>query len=65
MAGHDPVRYAETGQLVQGKREFGLYLDPGPIALFADEASLQRFEQNAGYYYDVLRQASAQRQQQR
>lgn len=41
MAGFDPVRFAETGQLVPGRREFGLYIDePGPIALFADEAAL-------------------------
>lgn len=60
MAGHDPVRFAETGQLVPGKREFGVYVvDPGPIALFADESSLQRFEQNPGEYDKVLR-ASAQ-----
>jgi protein disulfide-isomerase len=64
-AGYDPVVYAETGQRVPGKRVFGLYIeDPGPIALFADEASLQRFEQNAGYYYDALSQAAAQRRQQ-
>ena len=58
MAGYDPVRFAETGQLVPGRREFGLYIDePGPIALFADEPSLERFHANSAYYFNVIRQA--------
>jgi thioredoxin-related protein len=58
MAGYDPVRFAETGQLVPGRREFGLYIDePGPIALFADEAALERFHANSNYYFNVIRQA--------
>jgi thioredoxin-related protein len=62
MAGYDPVRFAETGQKVPGKREFGLYIDePGPIALFADEAALQRFHANSNHYFNVIRQAHAQR----
>ncbi len=62
MAGYDPVRFAETGQLVPGRREFGLYIDdPGPIALFADEAALERFHTNSGYYFNIIRQAKAQR----
>ncbi|MEO8494544.1 MAG: thioredoxin family protein [Planctomycetota bacterium] len=61
MAGYDPVRFAETGQLVPGRREFGLYTDePGPIALFADEAALERFHANSTYYFNVIRQAKTQ-----
>jgi len=61
MEGYDPVRFAETGQLVPGRREFGLYIDdPGPIALFADEAALERFHANSNYYFDVIRQAKMQ-----
>lgn len=61
MSGHDPVRFAETGQLVPGRREFGLYIDePGPIALFADEAALTRFHANSAYYFNVIRQAKVQ-----
>ncbi len=61
MAGYDPVRFAETGQLVPGRREFGLYIDePGPIALFADEAALERFHSNSGYYFNQIRQAKLQ-----
>lgn len=61
MAGYDPVRFAETGQLVPGRREFGLYIDePGPIALFADEAALERFHANSSYYFNVIRQAKLQ-----
>jgi len=58
LSGYDPVRYAETGQLVPGKREFGLYVDsPGPIALFADEPALERFQANADFYLSRIRQA--------
>lgn len=61
-AGYDFVRYAESGQLVPGRREFGLYIDePGPIALFADEAALVRFHANSGYYLNLVRQAKQQR----
>jgi len=61
MAGYDPVRFAETGQLVPGRREFGLYIDePGPIALFADEPALERFHANSSYYFNVIRQAKTQ-----
>ncbi|MEX0818911.1 MAG: thioredoxin family protein [Pirellulaceae bacterium] len=61
IAGYDPVRFAETGQLVPGRREFGLYIDdPGPIALFADEAALERFHANSGYYFNRIRQAQTQ-----
>ena len=50
--------YAETGQKVPGRREFGLYVDePGPIALFADEAALQKFHEHSAYYFNVIRQA--------
>ena len=62
LGGHDPVRFAETGKLVPGKREYGLYVDdPGPIALFSDEASLQRFHGNSSHYFNVIRQAAQQR----
>lgn len=58
LSGSDPVQYAETGQLVPGRREFGLYVDePGPIALFADEAALEKFHANSAYYFDLIRQA--------
>lgn len=57
LSGYDLVQYAETGQIVLGRREFGLYVDePGPIALFADEAALERFLANSAYYYNVIRQ---------
>lgn len=58
LSGFDPVRYTETGQKVAGRRQFGLYVDePGPIALFADEAALQKFHANSAYYFNVIRQA--------
>lgn len=61
IAGYDPVRFAETGELVPGRREFGLYIDdPGPIALFADEPALERFHANSGYYFNRIRQAQTQ-----
>ncbi len=59
LSGFDPVRYAETGQLVPGRREFGLYIgEPGPIALFADEPALERFHANSNHYFNAIQQAN-------
>ncbi len=58
LAGFDPVRYAETGQLVQGKREHGVFYGDR-IFLFADEVALDRFSKHTNFYMDRVRQASA------
>jgi thioredoxin-related protein len=56
LSGCDPVRYAETGQLVDGKREHGVFYRDR-IYLFGDEASLQRFSARADYYVATVDQA--------
>ncbi len=58
LAGFDPVRYAETGQLVHGKREHGVFYG-NRIYLFADEVALDRFSKHTEFYMDRVRQASA------
>ncbi len=49
MSGLDPVLALDNQLSVPGKREFGVFLG-GRIYLFADEASLQRFQQNPKRY---------------
>ncbi len=56
LSGLDSVRFAETGQAVNGRREHGVLFD-GQIFLFADEESLVRFEQQPHRYVSVVRQA--------
>jgi YHS domain-containing protein len=59
LSGCDPVRFARTGELVEGKREYGL-VTPGPdkrIFLFADEQALKVFESNPGEFAEAARQA--------
>jgi len=58
LSGFDPVRYAETGQLVDGKREHGVFFQ-NRIFLFADEVALDRFSKQTDFYMDRVRQASA------
>lgn len=59
LMGYDPVRFAETGQLVDGKREHGLFLPNIGYYLFADEASLTRFHSQPQGYVNVVKQAMA------
>ena len=59
LSGWDLVRYAETGELVEGKREHGVFYRDR-IYLFGDEASLQRFGARPDYYVAVLDQAMRQ-----
>lgn len=59
LAGFDPVRFAETGELVDGRRSHGLLYE-SQIFLFADEASLDRFTKAAKRYAGTARQAMAQ-----
>ena len=58
LSGFDPVRFAESGQLVPGKREHGVFFG-NRIFLFADEVALKRFSEHTDYYMDRVRQASA------
>jgi hypothetical protein len=58
LSGLDPVRFAESGQAVDGRREHGVLFD-GQIFLFADEDALVRFEREPHRYVAVVRQAMA------
>jgi hypothetical protein len=58
LEGNDPVRFAETGQLVAGKREHGVYYGDR-IILFADEDALQRFGSRPDYYIAFMQQGGA------
>lgn len=56
LSGYDPVRFAEGGQIVEGKRSFGITYQK-QIYLFADEQSLQRFAQSPRAYATTAHQA--------
>lgn len=58
LSGFDPVRYAETGQLVEGKREHGVFFG-NRIFLFADEVALDRFSKHTDFYMARVRQATS------
>jgi len=58
LSGYDPVRFAETGQLVDGKRAHGIRLESNnQVYLFADEASLQKFQAAPRPFIDAVYQA--------
>jgi thiol-disulfide isomerase/thioredoxin len=56
LAGYDPVRFAESGQLVDGKRAHGLTFN-NQVFLFADEESLARFQQSPRPFAETVYQA--------
>jgi YHS domain-containing protein len=64
LAGCDPVRYAERGELIDGKRAYGLLTPDKQIFLFADEATLNRFKQSPASYANVIQQAQVQTERQ-
>ena len=57
FSGYDPVRYAERGEIVEGKRAYGLLTPDQRLFLFADEASYNKFNQSPGNYISAARQA--------
>ncbi|HZN34318.1 MAG TPA: DUF255 domain-containing protein [Pirellulaceae bacterium] len=57
LSGCDPVRFARTGELVAGKRAYGLITPDKRVFLFADEQSLKVFENSPGEYAEAARQA--------
>lgn len=56
LSGFDPVRYLEQGQLVEGRRQHGLWYR-NQMFLFADEASLEQFWKNAEGFAPRVEQA--------
>jgi len=63
LSGCDVVLYAERGQMLDGKRAFGLVTADKHIYLFADEASRNRFEKSPANYVGALQQAMARNSQ--
>jgi len=59
LNGHDVVHYAETGQLIPGSREFGATHKSGGIFLFANEANLQRFQNEPATFISRLQALQA------
>ena len=55
-----PVRFAQRGEVVDGKRSYGLITKDKQIYLFADQQSLEIFERNPAEFQDKARQAMAQ-----
>ena len=64
LSGYDPVYYAEKGQLIEGKREHGVFF-ANRIFLFADEVALDRFGKHTEFYMARVREASLNPRQQR
>ncbi|MCI0358389.1 MAG: hypothetical protein L0211_07900, partial [Planctomycetaceae bacterium] len=59
LSGFDPVIFAQRGEMVEGKRSYGLTYNR-QIFLFADEASLQAFSKAPQSYAESARQAMIQ-----
>ena len=62
LSGHDPVQYIESGHLVSGTREHGVFYRQ-QVYLFSSEKTLDRFwkapEQYHAAAYQAMRQADA------
>lgn len=56
LSGYDPVRFAKTGELVEGKRQFGMMYQQ-KIYLMADEESLSQFSAEPQFYSTAAHQA--------
>jgi YHS domain-containing protein len=56
LAGFDPVVWNESGQLVSGRREHGVFHD-NRVFLFATEDSIAKFERNPALYTQQIEQA--------
>lgn len=57
LGGYDPVAFLERRELIEGRREFGVFVDDR-IVLFADEAALLRFESNSQPYLAAVEEAN-------
>jgi YHS domain-containing protein len=58
LSGCDPVVFAERGELLDGKRAYGLITPDKRIYLFADEAALRKFNQSPAPYAAAAQQAT-------
>jgi YHS domain-containing protein len=56
LSGYDPVKFAKTGQLVEGKRQFGMIYQQ-KIYLMSDEESLNQFAASPQFFSTTAHQA--------
>jgi YHS domain-containing protein len=56
MVGYDPVKFMQTGELVDGRAAFSLTYKK-EVYLFTEDASLKSFWQNPAQFTEGLRQA--------
>ncbi|WP_254506732.1 thioredoxin family protein [Anatilimnocola floriformis] len=59
MVGYDPVKFMQTGELVDGRATYSLTYRK-QVYLFNDDTSLKSFWQNPGQFTEGLRQAMTQ-----
>lgn len=60
LAGYDPVVFAETGRLVDGNEQYGVFMGKAPkqrIVLFASPETRARFQMEPRRYLEHVRQA--------
>jgi YHS domain-containing protein/thioredoxin-related protein len=61
LSGYDPTRFIDQGEPVEGKRQHGMWFR-GRMYLFAEEASLERFQRSPEYYaqksYEIMMRGS-------
>jgi hypothetical protein len=57
LSGCDPVRFARTGELVQGKRAYGLLTPDRRIFLFADLQAMEQFQRSPSEFAAAAYQA--------
>lgn len=56
LSGYDTVRFSKTGELVEGKRQYGMMFQQ-KIYLFADEEGLNQFSASPQFYSTAAHQA--------
>ncbi len=61
LSGYDPTKFIDQGEPVEGKRQHGMWFR-GRMYLFAEEASLERFQRSPEYYaqksYEIMMRGS-------
>ena len=60
LAGYDPVKYMEDGELVDGKEKFGVFMGKSPnlrVVLFSNFENRKKFEADPRMYLSGIRQA--------
>jgi hypothetical protein len=59
LSGYDPVKFSEQGQLVDGRRQHGVFFQ-NQVFLFSDESTLERFWKSPDAFAQAVHQAMQQ-----